>query len=178
MPVLSAVIVAAAVVWCGVRIAAALERRGSSSGGAQTGQLLALFAPGIDAVRQDPRALLTWQPLAAAARTLFPAEFSALDAAAGGTFPFTRDRLEAAHARWSADWLVWEGTHDSEYKLRAAAAQEDLGDRAGSPYGRTRLESIEREKLERYQQRYEEYTRVSKALQALIAAMPVSRSGA
>jgi hypothetical protein len=104
------------------------------------------------------------------ARRLFPAEFAAIDAAAGGTFPFTNDQLQAAHARWSADWLAWEGAHDAEYKLRAAAAHEELGERCATAYGRSRLEAIEREKLERYQQRYEEYTRVSKALQALIKA--------
>jgi hypothetical protein len=130
--------------------------------------MLALFAPGIDASRRDPRALLVWQPLASMARKLFPAEFAALDAAAGATFPFTSDQIQAAHARWSADWLAWERAHDGEYKLRAAAAHEELGERTSSAYGRSRLEAIEREKLERYQQRYEEYTRVSKALQALI----------
>ena len=135
-----------------------------------TAEILALFAPGIEAAIRDPRALLAWQPLALTARRLFPAEFAAIDAAAGGTFPFTNEQLQAAHARWSADWLAWEGAHDAEYKLRAAAAYDELGERAATAYGRSRLEAIEREKLERYQQRYEEYTRVSKALQALIKA--------
>lgn len=165
-------IVAAAVGWSGVRIAQALEARRTEGAPLQTAQLLALFARGIDQARQDPRALLAWQPLATTARKLFPAEFAAIDAAGGGTFPFTIDQIQAAHARWSADWLTWERSHDGDYKLKAATAQEELGDRAATPYGRAWLEAIEREKLERYQQRYEEYTRVSKGLQALMPNRP------
>jgi hypothetical protein len=164
---ISALIVAAAVIWSGHRAAQAAVRPGGAPD-SRTAEMLALFAPGIDAVLRDPRALLAWQPLAAIARKLFPAEFAAIDAAAGATFPFTVAQMQAAHARWSADWLAWERAHDGEFKLRAAAAHEELGERIASPYGRTRLEAIEREKLERYQQRYEEYTRVSKALQALM----------
>ena len=47
---------------------------------------------------------------------------------------------------------------------------EDEIARAGglpSPLLRTRLAAVEREKLERYQQRYEEYIRTAKALAAL-----------
>lgn len=164
---ISALIVAAAVIWSGVRVAQAMSRPAGAPD-SRTAEVLALFAPGIAAARSDPRALLVWQPLASIARKLFPAEFAAIEAAAGASFPFTSEQIQAAHARWSADWLAWERTHDGEYKLRAAAAHEELGERAASVYGRSRLEAIEREKLERYQQRYEEYTRVSKALQALI----------
>jgi hypothetical protein len=167
LTLISALIVAAAVVWSGARLAQAAPPAGSTPG-SRTAEMLALFAPGIEASLRDPRALLAWQPLASIARRLFPAEFAAIDAAAGATFPFTSEQIQAAHARWSADWLAWERAHDGEYKLRAAAAHEELGERTASPYGRTRLEAIEREKLERYQQRYEEYTRVSKALQALM----------
>jgi hypothetical protein len=39
---------------------------------------------------------------------------------------------------------------------------------AGSDLGRATLEAVEREKLELYQRRYEEYVRVGKALHALI----------
>jgi hypothetical protein len=165
----SALIVAAAVIWSGARVAQAATRPGGTSSNIRTAEMLALFAPGIAAARNDPRALLVWQPLAKIARQLYPTEFTAIDAAAGSTFPFTSEQIQAAHARWSADWLAWERAHDGEYKLRAAAAHEELGERAASVYGRSRLEAIEREKLERYQQRYEEYTRVSKALQTLIA---------
>jgi hypothetical protein len=167
---ISALIVAAAVIWSGRRGAQVAQAVGRSGGAAdrRTAEILALFAPGIDAARRDPRALLTWQPLASIARKLYPAEFAEIDAAAGVRFPFTVEQIQAAHARWSADWLAWERAHDGEFKLRAAAAQEELGDRATSHYGRSRLEAIEREKLEQYQRRYEEYTRVSKALQTLM----------
>jgi hypothetical protein len=65
--------------------------------------------------------------------------------------------------------LTWERTHDAEYKLRAAALEEEA-ERAGdarSPVARARIEAVEREKLERYQQRYEEYVSVAKGLAAL-----------
>ena len=45
-----------------------------------------------------------------------------------------------------------------------------MGANLATPYGRARLEAVEREKLDRYQQRYEEYTRVSKALKTLFPA--------
>ena len=35
-------------------------------------------------------------------------------------------------------------------------------------YGRARLDAVEQEKLDLYQQHYEEYTRIAKGLQALI----------
>jgi len=128
-------------------------------------QLLTLFAPGIAAAQQDPRALLVWQPLAGTARRLFAEEFAALDRAAGATFPFTKDSVQAAHAKWTADWLAWERTHDAEYKLKAAAVSEELRE---SPLLRARLDAVELEKLDRYQRRYEEYVRVAKALQDLV----------
>jgi len=166
---ISALIVASAGIWSGRHVAQKTQAAGRPGGATdRKTEMLALFASGIDAARRDPRALLTWQPLASIARKLFPAEFAEIDAAAGSPFPFTTEQIQAAHARWSAEWLTWERAHDGEYKLRAAAALEELGDRAASQYGRTRLEAIEREKLERYQQRYEEYTRVSKALQTLM----------
>jgi hypothetical protein len=131
-------------------------------------QLLRLFASGVAAAADDPRALLTWQPFASTARSLFPDDFAELDRAAGTTFPFSRDQIEAAHARWSTDWLAWEQAHDAEYKLKAAAAEEELRGSPGSSVLRARVDSVEREKLERYQRRYEEYTRVSKALRNLM----------
>ena len=131
-------------------------------------QLLRLFAPGVAAAADDARALLTWQPLASTARALFPDDFAELDRAAGATFPFSRDQIEAAHARWSTDWLAWELAHDAECKLKAAAAEEELRASPGSSVLRARVENVEREKLERYQRRYEEYTRVSKALKKLM----------
>jgi hypothetical protein len=166
LPILCALIVAAAVVWAGWKISSALAAR--RDGQEQTARLLALFAPGIAAAAEDPRAVLTWQPLATTARALYPKEFAALDHASGATFPFSTEQLERAHSRWTAAWLAWERTHDAECKLRSATVEHELGDAVSSAYGRARLDAVEREKLDRYQQRYEEYTRVSKGLQALL----------
>ena len=120
--------------------------------------LMTLFAPALEASQRDPRALLVWEPLARRARMLAPDDMAALDAAAGAPFPFPPDTLQNAHAQWTADWLAWEQTHDAEYKLKAKEAAAD----------RAKLDLVEREKLDRYQRRYEEYVRVSKALQTLL----------
>ena len=123
----------------------------------------------------DPRALLVWQPLAMTARRMFPDECATLDAAAGATFPFDSNHLQAAHARWTANGLVWERTHDAEFKLKAAAVESELDASGSTPLLRAQLEAVEREKLEQYQRRYEEYVRTAKALQAL-QAPPGSQS--
>ena len=75
--------------------------------------------------------------------------------------------MAAAHARWTADWLAWERTHDADYKLKAAVLQEALAEGGDAAVGRARTEALEREKLALYQRRYEEYARVAKALQTL-----------
>lgn len=129
-------------------------------------QLLKTFAPA--AAQQDPKQMVVWHPLAQTARKLFPDAFRELDTAAGGAFPFTREQLKAAHAKWTADWLAWERAHDAEYSLNAAQVQDEI-DRAhgqASPLLRTRLAAVEQQKLERYQQRYEEYIKTAKALAA------------
>ena len=109
---------------------------------------------------------MTWVPLARAARQLLPAEFALLDAAAGGPFPFSAERIQAAHAQWTAEWLSWERAHDAEYKLKAAVLDRELA--AGeSAMARARLEAVEREKIDLYQRRYQEYVQIAKALQAL-----------
>ena len=164
--ILCALIVAAAVAWAGWRISRELARSGGGQDG--TGRLLALFAPGVARAAEDPRALLTWQPLAATARKLYPKEFAALDQASGTTFPFNADQIERAHARWTADWLAWERTHDAECKLKTAILEHELGDAVESAYGRARLDAVERDKLDQYQRHYEDYTRVAKTLQALL----------
>lgn len=164
---LSAVVVAGAVAWAGVRVARTMAAARVEDERTRSLQLLALFAPGIVAAADDPRALVIWQPVAAAARRLFPTEFAALDHASGGRFPFSAEQIEASHARWSADWLAWELAHDTEYKLKAAAVEQELAASGNSAVGRARLDAVEREKLERYQQRYSEYVRVSRALQTL-----------
>jgi hypothetical protein len=124
--------------------------------------LMALFAPALDAAQRDPRALLVWEPLARRARAIAADDMHAIEQAFGGPFPFSAEMVQAAHAQWTADWLAWEQTHDAEYKLKASAAEHD----------RAKLDAVEREKLDRYQRRYEEYVRVSKGLQALITDKP------
>jgi hypothetical protein len=159
--------VAATVVWAAHHIAGELRAAREESVQSRTIQIAEVFAPALGAAQNDPRVLLVWQPLARTLRGLMPAEFSALDRAAGSTFPFGPDLIQAAHARWTSDWLAWERTHDADYKLKASMAEEALTLSGGSPAARARLDVIEREKLELYQRRYEEYVRVSKALQAL-----------
>lgn len=127
--------------------------------------LLAAFATAAADARSDPQRLLAWQPAVAVARRLFGGAMNRLDLAAGGPFPFGDSAAKDAHARWTASWLAWERAHDEEYKLKAAAAEASLA--RGEADARGRLAAIEREKLERYQQRYEEYVRTGKALAAL-----------
>ena len=132
-------------------------------------QLLATFAPAAATAQQDPKQIVIWYPLAQASRRLFPEAFRELDAAAGAAFPFTKEHVKVAHSRWTADWLAWERAHDAEYSVKSAQVQDDI-DRAqgqASPLLRTRLAAVEQQKLERYQQRYEEYIRTAKALAAL-----------
>ena len=131
--------------------------------------LLQTFGPLVGRTQDHPQELLTWEPLARAARRLFPAEFDALDGATGGRFPFTRDTLQAAHARWTTAWLSWERAHDDEFKLKAAAIEREIErlEPGAAGEARARLQTVEREKLQRYQDRYAEYVTVSKALAAL-----------
>jgi hypothetical protein len=165
----AALLVAGAIVW-GTRMAVrAWHAARHDEALARRALLLQLFSSGVAAVHADPPALLVWQPLARTARTLFPDDFHAFDRAAGGVFPFTREQIENAHARWTAEWLAWEQRHDAEFKLKASMAEHDLAASGGSPVMRARLDAVEREKLEGYQRRYEEYIRTAKALQGLTA---------
>jgi hypothetical protein len=163
----SALIVSCAIAWGSLRIAAALNAMKSEFVRARTLHVMSAFLPAVGAGAADPRAVLLWEPLARTARKLFPEEFGQLDRASGSAFPFGSERIQAAHAQWTADWLAWERTHDAEYKLKAAAVEGELAHSEGSTLVRARLDAIEREKLERYQRRYEEYIRIGKALQAL-----------
>ena len=163
----SAVIVAGVLGWGCLRIASALEAARGEMARTRTLQVMSVFLQASSAAAGDPRAVLAWEPLARAARLLFPSEFAELDRVCGGSFPLGRDRIQAAHAQWTADWLSWEATHDSEYKLKAAVVEAELLQAEGSALARARLDAIEREKLQRYQRRYQEYVTVAKALQAL-----------
>jgi hypothetical protein len=160
-------VVGAALAYVLWRIRDAVERRRRE---ATIQQLLATFGPAAATVQNDPKQLLAWYPIAQASRKLFPDAFRELDAAAGGTFPFTKEQLQAAHARCSSDWLAWERAHDAEYALKIAQVQDDIDRAAGqaSPLLRTRLAAIEQQKLERYQQRYEDYVKTAKALAAFV----------
>jgi hypothetical protein len=166
LSIVSALIVSGAVLWVGQQITGALRRPAADDG--QSTALLGLFAPAVAAAAHDPRALLVWQPLAVAARTLYPKAFADFDRALGSTFPFSPETIERAHARWTADWLAWERRHDADSKLKAAIVEHELGGDAHSPFGRARLDAVEHEKLDLYQQHYEEYIRIAKGLQALI----------
>src|SRR5262249_4731877 len=168
MAIFEAILVAAAILWGAQLVVGTLATVRDEQRRARTVSLLQLFAPAIAAAQQDPRALLVWQPLARSAGALSPDAFVELDRATGATFPFTAETLQAAHARWTADWLAWERSHDATYKRKAIEAQHALGDTA-SAVARAQLEAIEQEKLELYQRHYEEYVRVAKRLQALTA---------
>jgi hypothetical protein len=132
--VLAALIVAAAVVWGSRQVASEIRKAGEGAIGARTLQVLQTFATAAGEAARDPRAILIWEPLARTARQLLPDEFARLDRASGGSFPFNADRIEAAHAQWTADWLAWELTHDAEYKLKTWRA---LKDRASCAHGWT-----------------------------------------
>ena len=164
----AAVVVAAALWWAAREVAGELRAGRDDAARARTLALLDLFAPALRQAQDDPRALLGWQPCAKIARQLFPAECAAIDRAAGGPFPFTPEEIQAAHARWTTEWLAWERAHDASYKLKAAAVEQEIAAVGASAALRGRLDAIEQEKLDLYQRRYSEYVRIAKALQALV----------
>lgn len=167
MIIVAALIVSAAVLAAAFRIATAVQASRPDPIRARALDLMAMFAPALNAAAGDPRAILVWQPLAQMARQMFPEAFTLIDQAAGGRFPFSHDRLQSAHAQWTADWLAWERCHDAEYKLKAAVVEQEIAAAGTSAVLRARLDALEREKLDLYQRRYQEYVRVAKALQAL-----------
>jgi hypothetical protein len=171
----AALLVSAAISWGAFQVARELRAAREERVQARALAIVKLFAPATIAVQNDPRALLVWQPLARMLRQLFPVECASLDRAAGGAFPFGRESLTAAHARWTTEWLSWERTHDAEYKLKAAVAQAEMAV-TGEAVGHARLDAVELEKLTLYQRRYEEYVQVAKALHSL--ATPSSTSSA
>ena len=119
--------------------------------------------------RAKPRELLAWRGAAQTIRRVYPDMIAHLEALRGERFPFASILIEGAQARWTAEWLAWERQHDADYKVRASTAEAEL--RAEgldvTLEGRARLAAIEDEKLQSYQQRYEEYVRVASALKAL-----------
>jgi hypothetical protein len=175
---LCAAIVAAALLWGAAQIVRELRASRDARIRGRALPIIQLFAPAIEAVEENPRALLVWQPLARTVRQLYPIESAALDHASGGPFPFGREMMATAHARWTADWLSWERTHDTDYKLKVAVVEEEARTSGGEAVARARLDAIEREKLALYQRRYEEYVRVAKALQTMATTPTGSKVGA
>ncbi len=131
--------------------------------------LLAAFGPAAERARTDPRVLLAWYPFVNAARRAFPEAFGALEPEGQPQLPLGPADLEAAHARWSTEWLDWERRQDAEHRAKREAVEAELGQATDvtAPPLRARLEALEREKLEQYQRRYEEYVSVSRALRHL-----------
>ena len=169
MILVAAIVLAATLYWSAARIVAEVKAARDEAFRARALTMMHVFGSAMSEAARDPRALLVWYPLAKAARALDPDVFASLDRAAQRPFPFTLEQVQAAHAQWTADWLAWERLHDAEYKLKAAEIEEELLASGGSTVVRGRLDGVEREKLDRYQRRYEEYVRVGKALQALLA---------
>jgi hypothetical protein len=169
--VVAVVVLAAAMYWSAERIVAEMKALRDEASRARAITLIHVFGPAMSEAARDPRALLVWYPLARAARALDPDVFSSLDRAAQRPFPFSPEQVQAAHAHWTADWLGWERTHDAEFKLKAAAIEQELASKpessGPSTVLRARLDAVEREKLDSYQRRYQEYVEVAKALQGL-----------
>ena len=128
--------------------------------------LLATFGPPIAKVQVEPREVVAWASVAATARAIFPDIFKELDAAHGARFPFPATVIEDAHARWTTQWLVWEREHDLECKRQASRVDAELASASAedAPGLHSQLAAIEQEKLQRYQERYEEYVRVGRAM--------------
>jgi hypothetical protein len=161
---------AGAVVWALLRVVAALREIPVEARRHRIAALLTMFAPGMAAAPSDARALLAWHRVATTARKILPDDFQALDRAIGSPFPFNREAIEQALAKWTSEWLEWEQSHTTTYRLKIAEAQAELASDPSAPRGRARLDAMEREKLELYQARYSQYVQVAKALQAIVTA--------
>lgn len=117
----------------------------------------------------DPRAILGWANSFDTIRRLFPVVIKRIEQVSGRSFPISDDFIEAAHARCTAEWLAWERKHNAEYQEKTALLDADIGatDRMADPEIRARSARLEDEKLQSYQQRYEEYVSIGKALAEL-----------
>ena len=131
--------------------------------------LLAMFGPVAARAQTEPRQLVAWGDIAATARALFPDLFRDLDAACGGRFPFSAELIKRSHDRWTAEWLAWEREHDLEYKIRSDRVEAELARAEADEVSnlRAQLSAIEQEKLQRYQERYEDYVLLGKAIAEL-----------
>jgi hypothetical protein len=168
---IAVLVLAGVVFWSAQQIVGEMKATRAEAFHARAATMIHLFGPAMGEAARDPRALLVWYPLAKAARTLEPDVFGSLDRAVQRAFPFSPEQIQAAHAHWTADWLAWERAHDAEYKLKAAEIEQELASSGrpsdGSSILRARLDAVEREKLDSYQRRYQEYVEVAKALQGL-----------
>src|SRR5437763_305247 len=102
--VVAALVVAGGVALAGLQVARQVKSARDEAERGRALQVLSAFAPALAAAQDDPRALLSWAPIAAAARRLCPDELATIDRAFGATFPFSDDAIAAAHARWTSDW--------------------------------------------------------------------------
>jgi hypothetical protein len=129
--------------------------------------LLASVGPAV--ARADGQELLGWRRVAGTLRDLLPDAVRTIERRTGQPFPFPREVVEDAHARWTADWLAWERAHDIRFRQRTSALEAELREcgEADTAAGRARLATLDDEKLQDYQRRYEEYVRVGKELAAL-----------
>ena len=130
---------------------------------------LLLTSVGPAVARADGRELLGWRSVATALREVLPDAVRTIEQGTGRPFPFPREVVDDAHARWTADWLAWERAHDIRFRQRASALEAELrgSGEVDTASGQARLAALDDEKLQDYQRRYEEYVRVGKALAAL-----------
>ena len=162
MLALAVLIVAVTVAVVGALVVAARRRHRRDD---QLLALVAMFGPVVERARHDPRVLLTWYPTAEGLRQAFPDVFDVLGQGQRG-YPFSPADLEAAHAKWTADWLDWERSHDAEYREKSLVLETSLQhatDETATALN-ARVSALEREKLGDYQRRYEEYVKVSRGL--------------
>ena len=131
--------------------------------------LVETFGPLAAQAREHPRRLLAWHPMAERTRRLFPEAFQALETT-GERFPFSDQLIESVEANWTAEWLEWERNNDTEYREQSAVIEAALDTAEGTEAqvaARARLDTLERDRLERYQRRYQEYVEVSRGLASL-----------
>ena len=129
-----------------------------------TAQLITAIPPNL--ATSDPRVILGWAHSFKIIRHLFPKEIQRVEDISGQSFPVSNAIVEQVHARWTAEWLAWELKHDADYREKAALLQSDVTvtDQETASKLRARSSRLEDEKLQSYQQRYEEYVSVGKAL--------------
>ena len=164
-------VVVATIVAAGAAIAGVVERARRDGRRQHRERLIAALLTSIApaAARADPRELCGWQRVAVSARAFFPDVVAEIESRTGERFPFPRETVEEAHARWTAEWLAWERRHDADFRQRSSAleAELDAAGEIGSPAGRARMAALDDEKLQAYQHRYEEYVRIGNGLAAL-----------